>query len=113
MSSRDPLGSDHRRLDRRSLALHEAVADAIRRDPAVIDRALDNLSRWEMTVSGSWIDEWRVLLRGSRDALLAFLVEQSERADRLRQSSPFTGVLSDDERRRIIELLSVERTHDP
>jgi hypothetical protein len=98
-----PIESDHRRLDERSLALHGAVADAIRRDPAAINRALSNLARWEKTLDGSWIAEWRTLLLGPQDALLAFLTERSERADRLRQSSPFTGVLSPAQRRRIHE----------
>lgn len=98
-----PFVSDHRRLDQRSVALHGAVADAIRRNPAAINRALSNLARWEQTLEGSWIAEWRALLLGPRDALLSFLTERSERADRLRQSSPFTGVLSATERKRIYE----------
>jgi hypothetical protein len=97
------LVSDHHRLDQRSLALHRAVSDIIRRDPAVVERALGNLARWETTSPGPWIEAWRALLLGSRDELLAFLVERSERADRLRQSSPFAGVLSPLERRRIYE----------
>ena len=48
-----PTVSNHHRLDQRSLALRGVVADAIRRNPAVI-----------------------------------------ERADQLRQSNPFTGLLS-------------------
>jgi hypothetical protein len=98
-----PFASDHRRHDERSLALHSAVAETIRHDPSVIPRALANLSRWEKTIQGSWIAEWRALLSGPKDQLLAFLTEKSERADRLRQSSPFTGVLSASERRRIYE----------
>lgn len=98
-----PIVSDHRRLDQRSLALHSAVADVIRRNPHAIARALSNLARWEKTLDGSWIGEWRALLLGPRDALLSFLTERSERADQLRQSSPFTGVLSATERKRIYE----------
>jgi len=95
--------SDHHRLDQRSLALHVAVADAIHSNPAAIERALSNLARWEKTLQGSWIAEWRGLLLGPRETLLLFLTERSDRADRLRQSSPFTGVLTASERRRIYE----------
>jgi hypothetical protein len=93
--------SDHRRLDRRSLAIHRAVADVIRQDPDADRVALENLARLERTAEGSWISEWRALLLGPRGALLSFLVEDSERADRLRQSNLFAGVLSAAERERI------------
>lgn len=99
--------NDHRRLDQRSLALHSAIADLILHKPEAIDRALSNLSRWETTVAGSWIAEWRELLLGPRGALLLFLTERSERADRLRQSSPFAGVLSETVRRRILNAYAV------
>jgi hypothetical protein len=95
--------SDHQRFDQRSAALHAAIADALRRDPEGVERALANLDRWQRTVEGAWIAEWRALLLGPREALLAFLTERSDRADRLRQSSPFTGVLSVSERRKIYE----------
>lgn len=98
-----PISNDHRRLDQRSLAMHQAVVEKIRRDPAIIEQALRNLARWETSAPGPWIKEWRSLLQGSRDELLGFMVEQSERADRLRQSSPFAGALSPLERRRIHE----------
>jgi len=98
-----PTVSDHRRLELRSLALHRAVADMLRREPLAIERALSNLARWETSVQGSWISEWRELLLGPRERLLTFLTEQSERADRLRQSSPFAGVLPASVRRRIYE----------
>lgn len=97
------MPNDHCRLDQRSLAMHQAVAEKIRRDPAIIQHALSNLERWETSAPGPWITEWRSLLEGNRDDLLGVLVEQSERADRLRQSSPFAGVLSPMERRRIHE----------
>lgn len=97
------ISNDHRRLDQRSLALHLAVAERIGRDSTIIDRALRNLARWETSAPGPWIPEWRILLQGPRNELLEFMVERSERADRLRQSSPFAGVLSPLERRRIYE----------
>lgn len=95
--------NDHTRLDLRSLALHAAVAEIVRRNPGVIEKALQNLSRWESSAPGPWIGEWRAILLRPREELLSFLVERSERADRLRQSSPFAGVLSQSERRRIYE----------
>ena len=98
-----PTASADRRIELRSLALHRSVAEMIRRDPLAIERALSNLVRWETSVQCSWIGEWRELLLGPRERLLTFLTEQSERADRLRQSSPFASVLPSSERRRIHE----------
>jgi len=95
--------NDHQRLDRRSLALHRAVAAALCLDPGLVQKARDNLARWEQTTPGPWIAEWREVLDGPLDALLALLVSPDENATRMRQSSPFTGVLSATERKMIYE----------
>lgn len=93
--------NDYRRLDQRSLALHQAVADALRRDPSLVQKAQRNLARWEKTVPGPWIAEWRAVLDGPFDALLALLVAPDENAVRMQKSSPFAGVLTEAERRAI------------
>lgn len=103
MNATSFFDSDHKRLDERSLALHAAVADKIRSNPALVERARANLGRWRATLNGAWMDEWQAILDGSSDALLAFLRERSERATRLRQSSPFAGALTVEERRAIYE----------
>jgi hypothetical protein len=43
----EPLNSDHRRLDERSLALHRLVAEKVRATPALLDKARENLRRWK------------------------------------------------------------------
>ncbi|PKM16338.1 MAG: hypothetical protein CVV12_03575 [Gammaproteobacteria bacterium HGW-Gammaproteobacteria-2] len=93
--------NDHHRLDQRSLALHQAIAGALRRDPSLVQKAKGNLDRWEKTAPGPWIAEWRAVLDGPFDALLALLVASDENAVRMRQSSPFAGVLTEAERRAI------------
>ena len=40
----------HQRIDRRSLALHRAIADKLREDPALISIALANIERWSSAV---------------------------------------------------------------
>ena len=50
--------SDHQRLDERSLALHAAVAAKLQREPALIERARANLSRWRASLNGNWMDAW-------------------------------------------------------
>jgi hypothetical protein len=106
--------SDHSRLDERSLALHRLVAEKLLDDPALLDRARGNLRRWQES-NGSpspALAEWQQILTGTADQVARFLVERSERATRLRQSSPFTGILSEPERLAIYESHSA-RTYHP
>ncbi len=97
--------SDHRRLDVRSLALHALIAHRLVRDPVVVDRARRNLDRWRAArgYEPSAAAEWRAILKRPRREIAALLVDPGENATRLRQSTPFTGVLTATERRRIYE----------
>ena len=48
--------------------------------------------------------EWLDLLESCRvEQVFELLVEDSENARRLRQSTPFAGILTQEERRRILE----------
>jgi hypothetical protein len=97
--------SDHERLDERSLALHRLVAQKILADPALLDKAGENMRRWQ-EANGSLsppLAEWEQILSSPVNQVVAFLVERSERATRLRQSSPFAGILTEDERRAVFE----------
>jgi len=109
-----PVESDHRRVDERSLAMHRLVARKLLADPALMDRARDNLRRWQESDGGPKpaLAEWERILQGPADQVADFLAERSERAIRLRQSSPFAGVLTEAERRAIYESYSA-RTHHP
>jgi hypothetical protein len=51
-------------------------------------------------------------LSGTVSQITQILTEQSERATRLRQSSPFAGILTEDERQAIYESYST-RTYHP
>ena len=105
--------SDHSRLDERSLALHQLIAAKVLADPALLDKARDNLRRWQQ-MEGSpkpALAEWEQILSGSTDQIAQFLTERSERATRLRQSSPFAGVLSETERKAIYESFSIGTYH--
>ncbi len=97
--------SDHSRLDERSLALHRLVAQKALAGPALLDKARGNLRRWrEANGSPSLaLAEWEQILSSPVEQVLAFLVERSERATRLRQSSPFCGILTEAERCAIYE----------
>jgi hypothetical protein len=50
------------------------------------------------------MQEWLDLLNtSSLEEILELLVDQGENARRLRQSTPFAGILTQEERRRIVE----------
>ena len=106
--------SDHNRLDARSLALHELVARKIEASPALLDKARANLRRWQVSSDSPSLAfaEWEHILDEPLEQVLALLVERSERATRLRQSSPFCGILTEAERRVVYESYST-RTHHP
>jgi hypothetical protein len=109
-----PIYSDHSRLDERSLALHQRIAEKVLADPALLDKARDNLRSWQQTEGSPKLalTEWEQILSGPTNQIAQFLTEQSERATRLRQSSPFAGVLSEAERKAIYESFST-RTYHP
>lgn len=92
---------DHRELDLRSLALHRVVADKVRHDAALLERAQAILQRWHQTASPrtySYLDAWQQLLNQGVEACLAAATEESERGDALRQASPLACLLTNQER---------------
>lgn len=90
----------HDRIERRSLALHRAIAAKLRQDPGLLSIAFDNLNRWSQTAGRSqpYLDTWREILAQPLEPLLQQIVEDSPRMTDLRQSSPFAGVLHPKER---------------
>ncbi len=96
---------NHHLIDERSRAFDRVIAGKLRADPTLADKARSNIARWLETASaGSRPDllEWQRLLAGPFDELLATMEATDEHATRLRQSSPFCGILTPDERLHII-----------
>jgi len=93
----------HEWIDRRSLALHEAVATKLEAQPQLLDVARANLQRWLRTNPSAALREWWQVLDGTTlPALLALLRSTGDEAARLRQSSPFAGLLTVEERQAIL-----------
>jgi hypothetical protein len=86
-----------------SIALHRAVGDRLREDPALIDRARERVDAWlaEGLIHQVYGEAWQRLLRGPLDRLLALLTQDDDDARTLRQCSPFAGVLDPRTRWRI------------
>lgn len=88
----------------RSIALHAAVAAKLLGQPVLIERARAKLSQW-LAAGGRSSPLWRrwgEILDRPLDEVCAFLVERSEEADWLRKASPFAGILTPQERWRIL-----------
>lgn len=101
-----PGYSSHRLLEARSLAMHSVIAQKIERDPKLLDIPRNNLKRWSarwQDRAPAWHEEWRGIMNRPWREIAALITEPSEEAARLRQSSPFAGVLSAAQRRRIYE----------
>lgn len=91
----------HQELDKRSLAMHRLVVEKLRRDPALFDKPKATLARWRTIVcpaSQPYLQEWERLIEQGMETCLAVSVENSEHATALRQCSPFTGILTEQER---------------
>ena len=91
----------HQEIDERSLALHRLVAEKIRHDPALFERAKTTLARWRATAgpaSQPYLEEWERLMNQGVEHCLAVAVDGSERATALRQSSPLSVLLTNRER---------------
>ena len=87
--------SSHRLAEERSLALHRAIADRVRDDPTILERARERVARWLETghVARYWAEEWHAVLARSTDEICAWLVDGSDHARAMRQVTPFAGVI--------------------
>jgi transcriptional regulator with XRE-family HTH domain len=89
------------REDRRSLALHRAIASKLEVDPArVVGKARSNLElmRSRHEHAGALLDDWGTILERSVDEIVEVLLDPGIHARELRHVTPFAGVLSPGER---------------
>lgn len=89
----------------RTRQLHQGVARRVAGDPALRAVALERLQKLRgVNPHGrAYHDRWAALLEGPLTQLLRTLTEVSEQADTLRQESPFTPLVTAEERRRVFE----------
>lgn len=91
------MHGDH---DAHALAVARDIADAIKRDPTIVEQARRYIAkRWRGASPGERkeLDEWKQILKtASPTSLRKILTDPGERATRLRQTLPFLGVASTD-----------------
>jgi excisionase family DNA binding protein len=101
------LGRPMSRDARQSLWLHRAVAGRVAADPdAAIARARRNLGRMASAAGRPvpWLRHWEDVLAAGPERVLEVLTDaDTPLAVELRQNSPFAGVLTEAERRRVLE----------
>ena len=101
----------HARREIQSLEIHRRIAALLMTGPElVIGKALSNLDSWlasrNPSTPGSAYQEWRTLLHTrTPEEIASLIVSHDEDAVRLRQSSPFAGILSPQ------EIWSIKRSH--
>ncbi len=105
----------HGRIDRRSLALHRAIAAKLHAQPELIAIARKNLERWSRDGGRStpYWDAWREILDRPLSEVLEVMVEETERMTALRQATPFAGVLEPKERWAVYAGFEVEERGTP
>lgn len=96
------------RDQRRSLWLNTAVAGKLVTDPAsVLKTARVNLdaliSQHPRGQAAAWLKQWRTLIDGPTERVLEVLTSPTPWAREMRQNSPFSGVLTEDERRLVLD----------
>jgi hypothetical protein len=95
----------HRLADLRSLAYHQAVAPHLNR--AKIGRARIKVDRWEKEgrIDPRHAADWRAVFDLPLKEIRAAISADAQRGHDLRQNSPLAGLLSEPERRRILEMV--------
>ena len=89
----------HEVLDAISLEMGRRVAQRLREQPELIRVAQENLDRWTRLNSNApsllrCYSEWRAILNRPIEGICTILVSDDQASRRLRQNSPFAGVLN-------------------
>lgn len=102
----------HERIDQRSIAMHRAIVEKLRANPALLEIARENIAQWAPTAGRSrhYLDAWLEVLEMPLEEMLALIVEDTEEMRAMRQNNPFAGVLDPRERWAIYDLFPLEPT---
>lgn len=93
----------HRVPELHALAYHRLVAERL--DEQLADEARKRFHRWreEGRIHPQWADEWDRILAMPLSRMAKAISADTKHARQLRQTSPFAGVLSEQERRRLLQ----------
>jgi hypothetical protein len=96
--------------DQLGLLYHRAITDKLRRQPALLEVAKENLRRWiaaepDTTPSQARREWQRILDTETLEEIIRLMTDPTEEGHRRRQSTPFAGILTPEERRAIRDQL--------
>ena len=104
----DSFVSDHNRINARSLVMHRVIAEKLMQNSELLQKAKDNIKRWRMHgVEVSAFKEWENIIDSGLNNVIRIITANTEESARLRQSTPFTGILTPKERKNIYESFTV------
>ena len=102
------------RVEEKSLAIHRAIAAKLLTDTTpVLAKARHNmvtLRDADLGHASQLLDDWDRLLAGSVDEIVTIILARTQQAIDLRQMTPFAGVLTDSERRSILQSVPQQAT---
>lgn len=81
--------------------MHKLIAEKLRREPGQFEKVRSTLERWSRTVcvnSQGYVSAWQAVIDEGIEAALSLATEDSEHARAMRQSTPFVGILTNQER---------------
>ncbi len=100
----DPIRIQHDRIVVRSRHFHDAIAEKLRANPEFLSVAKAHLKRWmdaELEDDGLsskvFLDWKKNLSEKSLEEIVQLLLSKTQNADRLRSSSPFCDILTEEE----------------
>lgn len=98
----------HQNIDQRAIALAQHIVARIDRDPQRdgLKKARLTCRHWQRILTGrekACADEWALILEKPWQEVRSILLDSGSEAIRLRQNNPFCGVLSNQERWKIMK----------
>jgi hypothetical protein len=92
----------HRIPELQALAYHRLLAERL--DERMVERARRRLERWvaEGRIHPEWAREWERVVSKPPPEIAAAISADTKAARELRQTSPFAGMLTEQERRRLM-----------
>lgn len=94
-------GRTHRSAELQALAYHRAVAERL--DDRLVVRARRRIENWRRAgrIDPRWADEWLDILSRPLPEVARAISSDAPRARELRQTTPFAGALTEQERRHL------------
>ncbi|WP_444997160.1 hypothetical protein [Aliikangiella sp. IMCC44359] len=98
--------------DLRSYAMHQKASEILLRSPERIEEIHQTLKHWSSmqdTQAQGWALKWMEMIDGlSIEDIAMLIIKKGEEMDFFRKSSPFSTLLSEEERLKIIKEFNYE-----